>query len=151
MTFSYLLGSPFSAFHALMSVLLAYWIYLDAKERGSDSSLLWAIGCTVFQPLVVGYLLYRSEIGGRTEPAGPTERAVGAFVVGHVVAVQLWFVLRSVGVFPQFVDDFAVELLYYALLFAVGAVPGYWLVWRRGWARLRRAFGWIQESEVAAR
>ncbi|RDI73059.1 hypothetical protein DWB78_08255 [Halopelagius longus] len=134
-----------------MSVLLAYWIYLDAKERGSDSSLLWAVGCTVFQPLVVGYLLYRSEIGGRTEPAGLTERAVGTFVVGHILTVQLWLALRYVGVLPPFVDSFTLELLYYALLFAAGVVPAYWLVWRRGWARLRRAFGWVQESEVAAR
>ncbi len=142
-----ILGSPFFFFHAAFSVLVGYWIYLDATERGSNANLLWAIGCTAFQPLVIGYLLYRSEIGGRTEIAGVRERSIGTFVIGHLVAVQLWFALRFSNVIATGIYPPVVELQYYVALFVIGAIPGYWLVWKRGWARLRRRIGWIQESE----
>lgn len=127
-----LLSSPFSLFHALTLALIGYWVFLDADERGSNASLLWAIGCIVIRPLSLGYLLYRSEIGGRTEPAGETERAVGTFVISYIVAVQLRFILRYVGAYPTVVGGFTAELYYYILLFAVGGIPGYWLVWQRG-------------------
>lgn len=133
-----------------MLALLSYWVFLDAEERGSNASLLWAIGCLVFQPLSLGYLLYRSEIGGRTEPAGVTERAVGTFVISHILVVQLRFSLSHIGVYPPVAGDFIAELQYYILLFIVGVIPGYWLVWQRGWVRIRRLFGWVHESETAA-
>ncbi|WP_266080813.1 hypothetical protein [Haladaptatus caseinilyticus] len=142
-------SSPFYLSHIIFSALIGYWIYLDATERGSDANLLWALGCTFIQPLILGYLLYRSEIGGRTEPAGVTERVIGTVVIGQLVTEQLWFGLRFTGIIASRVYPPAVELQYYVALFAVGVIPGYWLVWKRGWARIRREFGWVQESERA--
>lgn len=126
--FSNLLGSPFSLFHVLFLVLVGYWVFLDATERESSGNLFWAIGCMVFQPLVIGYLLYRSQIGGRTEPAGAKERIIGIFVIGHLVAAQLWFILRFADVIMTTVYPPIVELQYYVALFMVGAIPGYWFV-----------------------
>lgn len=140
-------GSPFYFFHVLFSAILGYWVYLDATERESNANLLWAIGCTVFQPLTVGYLLYRSQIGGRTEPAGIGERLIGTYAVGHLIAAQLWFALRFTDVISTTVYPPLVELQYYVVLLIIGAVPGYWLVWKRGWSRIRRRLGWVQESE----
>jgi hypothetical protein len=142
-------SSPFYLFHVLFSALIGYWIYLDATERGSNANLLWAIGCTFIQPLIIGYLLYRSEIGGRTKPAGVSERLIGTFVIGHLVTAQLWFVLRFTDIISTRVYPPIVELQYYSALFVVGVIPGYWPVWKRGWARIRREFGWVQESERA--
>ena len=143
------LASPFNASHLLTLVLIGYWVHLDAGKRGSDASLLWAVGCVVVPPLVFGYLLYRSEMGGRTEPAGVTERTVGTFVVGHLVAVQLRFVLSLFDALPF--GDPGVGWPTSVLLLAAGALVGYWLVWRRGWARLRREFGWVHDSERPVR
>ena len=143
-----LLGSPFSLFHVLFSALLGYRVHLDASERGSNANLLWAIGCTVFQPLTVGYLLYRSQIGGRIEPSGTVERLIGVFVIGHLLTVLLWFVLRFTEVISTAIYSPTVEFQYYVVLFVVGVVPGYWLVWNRGWARIRRRIGWVQQSEL---
>jgi len=142
-----LLGAPFNAFHLLFLGLVGYWVSLDAAERGSDASLLWALGCVVFQPLVVGYLLYRSRIGGRTEPAGVQERLVGTFVIGHFVAAQLWFALRLLDVLASVTYPPVVELQYYLALLAVGVLPGSLLVWNRGWERIRRTLGWVHEQE----
>ncbi|CDK39748.1 hypothetical protein [Halorubrum sp. AJ67] len=144
---SNILGSPFYLFHALSLILVGYWVYLDATERGSNMNYLWAIGCTLFQPLTVGYLLYRSEIGGRTRTAGTLERIVGTFVVGHLVTIQLWFVLGYMNVVTTITHPPLVELQYYIALFVVGVIPGYWLVWKSGWARTRRKLGWVQEAE----
>lgn len=141
--------SPFYLFHILFSALLGYWVYLDTTERGSNANLLWAIGCTVFQILVIGYLLYRSQVGGRTESAGVGERLMGTFVIGHLITVQLWFVLRFTDVVSDTLYPPVVELQYYVTLFMVSVIPGYWLVWKRGWARTRRKIGWVQESERA--
>lgn len=144
---SNILSSPFYLFHVLFSAFIGYWVYLDATERGSNASYLWAIGCTVFQPLVIGYLLFRGQIGGRREPAEATERAVGSLIIGHLIAVQLLFVLRYFEAIPTTNLSLVVEAQYYVVLFIVGVLPGYWLVWKRGWARIRRIIGWIQESE----
>lgn len=144
---SNILSSPLYLLHVLFSAFIGYWVYLDATERESNASYLWAIGCTVFQPLVIGYLLFRSQIGGRREPAEFAERAVGSFIVGHLIAVQLWFVLRYFEVIPTANLSPIIEFQYYVALFVVGVLPGYWLVWKRGWARIRRSIGWIQESE----
>lgn len=143
------LSSPFYLSHVLFTVFIAYWIHVDATERGSDAALLWAGGSAVFGPLIIGYLLYRSEIGERTHLAMASERAIGTFVVAHLVAIQLWFVLRYSGVITPPISSLGVELLYYVGLLAVGLVPGYWLVWKRGWARTRRKVGWSQESDRA--
>ena len=143
------LASPFNVSHLLALALLGYWVHLDAGERGSDSALLWAVGSVLVPPLSLGYLLYRSEIGGRTEPAATTERAVGPFVVGHLVAVQLRFVLSRFGALPF--GEPGLGWPTYLPLLTAGVLVGYWLVWRRGWARLRREFGWVHESERPAR
>jgi hypothetical protein len=141
------LSSPFSLFHVLFTGLVGYWIYVDATERGSDAALSWAGGCAVFQPLTIGYLLYRSEIGERTDPAAASERAIGTFVIAHLVAIQLRFVLRYSGLITPPVPSPVVELLYYVGLLVVGILPAYWLIWQRGWARTRRKIGWSQKSE----
>ena len=142
------LAAPFYAAHPLALAPIGYWVHLDAVERGSDRSPAWALGCVLVPPLVVGYLLYRSEIGGRTEPAGVTERLVGTAVIVHLVAVQVRFVLSAFDALPF--GDPGVGWPTYLLLLAAGGPVGYWLVWRRGWARLRRAFGWVHESETPA-
>lgn len=141
--------APFYATHLLVLALVGYWVHLDASERGSDADLLWALGCVLVPPLVVGYLLYRSEIGGRSEPSGVTERAVGTFVIGHLVAVQLRFALSTMEALPF--GEPGLGWPTYLLLLAPSLALGYWLVWRRGWARLRRAFGWVHESERPVR
>jgi hypothetical protein len=101
----------------------------------------------LFQPLTIGYLLYRSQIGGRTEPASLGERLIGTFVIGHLVTVQLWFALRFIDAISTPVSSPIVEAQYYVVLFVVGVSLGYWFVWKRGWARIRRKIGWVHESE----
>ena len=116
-----------------------YWIYLDAAIRGSDSPFLWATGCVVIPFLLIGYLLYRSEIGGRTEPASQQERLVGTFAVAHMVSV-----LGLVFLLPP--DPFT-QLTYYLPFVIIGTLPGFWLVWRRGYAQFRHKIGLVHKSE----
>ncbi len=140
---SNLLATGFAFFWlpALSTLFLGYWVYLDATIRGSDAALLWAVCCTAFLPLIIGYLLHRSEIGGRPEPADRRERILGTYLVAHVVAALIVTILPQVQLSRQ--------LLYFGALF-VGLLPGYWLVWTGGWARLRREFGWSHPSESAS-
>jgi hypothetical protein len=126
-------------FPAIGALLGVYWTYLDATARGSGSPSQWAIGCVVIPFLLIGYLLYRSKIGGRKEPASQRERLVGTLVVAHMVSV-----LGAVFLLPP--DPFT-QLLYYLPLVVIGLLPGYWLVWRRGYARLRHKVGLVHESE----
>jgi hypothetical protein len=66
-------SSPFSLFHALFSVLLGYWVYLDATERGSNANLLWALGCTFFNPLPSGICCIEVRLG--VEPNLPVSES----------------------------------------------------------------------------
>ena len=65
---------------------LGYWVYRDASLRGSDSSVLWGIGCVVVSPLTLVYLLLRGRIGERTEPRSRVETACLTIVVGVVLS-----------------------------------------------------------------
>lgn len=116
----------------------AYWVYLDATERTSDSAVVWAIASLSVPLLPLGYLLYRHRIGGRPEPASRRERVVGtlglAVVSGFVVGAQLS-------------PPDPIQIVYFPVyLFAVSPVS-YWLVWRGGYARLRRRIGLVHEDE----
>ncbi len=134
----FITGFTFFWLPALSTLLLGYWVYLDASIRGSDAALLWAVCCTAFLPLIIGYLLHRSEIGGRPEPANRRERILGTYLAAHVFAALI------VTLIPQL--QLSRPMFYFGALL-VGLLPGYWLVWNRGWAQLRREFGWSHPSE----
>lgn len=142
-----ILSSPFFVMHAIFYVLLGFWIFIDAKARGSDSAAVWGVGCLIFPLLVIGYLLYRSEIGGRTEKASIVERGAGTIIIAHLNAVVLRFILSLNDVYPQFVEQPLAEVPYYLFLFILGAIPGYLLIWRNGWAQIRHRFNWASESD----
>lgn len=54
----------------------------------------------------------------------------------------MWSNVSWLPAYPYLGIDF------YLLFLALGGVPGYWLVWRGGWGRLRREFGWVHPEET---
>ncbi|UPM41746.1 DUF7534 family protein [Halocatena salina] len=122
-----------------VSVLLGYWIHADATARGSDSALSWAIGSVATLLGTVAYFLYRHKIGGRSEPASRRER-----IAGTVVFAQLFALVLGAKLSPP--DPFT-QLLQLPPLVVVGLLPAYWLVWRGGYARLRRRIGLVHDDE----
>lgn len=46
----------FLVFFVLFAIVLPYWVYTDAKSKGSDSAVLWAI--IVFLAPILGLVLY---------------------------------------------------------------------------------------------
>jgi len=72
---------------------LCYAIAADASARGA-SGLFWGVFVFGLFPLAVpAYLLYRTRLPTRTEPAGQLEQVLGAFGIGGTVAVILSSVL----------------------------------------------------------
>lgn len=123
----------------VVSVLLGCWIYADAIARGSDSALSWAIGSVATLFLTGVYLLYRHRIGGRTDPASRQERIAGTVVVAQVVGLGVAVQLPPPDPFTQ--------VMYLPLFVIAGLIPGYWLVWQHGYARLRRRVGVVHDDE----
>lgn len=123
----------------VVSVLLGCWIYADATARGSDSALSWAIGSVATQIVIVVYFLYRHRIGGRTDPASRQERIAGTVVVAQVFGLGV-----TVQLLPP--DPFT-QVTSLPLLVIAGLLPGYWLVWQHGYARLRRRIGLVHDDE----
>jgi len=114
----------------LLQILgLGSWIIADADARGSNWPELWGAGCIVIPPLIFVYLFIRSRIGRRDEPLVRNERILGTAVLSSTVALVLSGILSPPDPFTR--------IFYYILLLPVGVLIGYWLVWRRGWARLR--------------
>lgn len=117
----------------------AYWVYLDATERTSDSAVAWAIGSLTVPLLPLGYLLYRHRIGGRPEPASRRERVVGTLGLA---------VVSGLVVEAQFAPPDPFTQIVHLPVAVFAAVPvSYWLVWRSGYARLRRRIGLVHEDE----
>lgn len=117
----------------------AYWVYLDATERTSDSAVVWAIGSLSVPLLPLGYLLYRHRIGGRPEPASRRERVVGTLGL----AVVSGFIAASMLTPP---DPF-IQAVYLPVYLSAALPVSYWLVWRHGYARLRRRIGLVHDDE----
>lgn len=89
-------------------------------------------------PLVLDYLLYRSEIGNRNTPASRVERVIGTFTLGHFIAATLYDVLRAVNQTREISGDLGIDTLSYGPLFVVGLLMEYGLVWWGGWAAARQ-------------
>lgn len=121
------------------ALCFAYWVYLDATERTSDSAVVWAIGSLSVPLLPLGYLLYRHRIGGRSEPASRRERVAGTLGLAVVCGFIAAGILTPPDAFVQIV---------YLLAYLFAALPvSYWLVWRSGYARLRRRVGLVHDDE----
>lgn len=116
-----------------------YWVYLDATERTSDSAVTWALGSLAVPFLPLGYLLYRHRIGGRPEPASRRERVVGTLGL----AVVSGFVIEAQFAPP---DPFT-QIVHLPIAVFVALPVSYWLVWRGGYARLRRRIGLVHDDE----
>ena len=144
-----ILGSPRAILHLIFYFLLIYWIFVDAKARGSDSAETWALACLLLPIIALFYLISRSEIGGRTEKASLTERAAGTYVIAHLLAILIPLILQIMGLSLHSVANSLGELPYSLLLLLLGGLPGYLLVWKNGWAQIRHRFDLTQESEEA--
>jgi uncharacterized membrane protein len=140
-----ILSSPRNILHLIFYASLIYWVFVDAKARRSDSAENWALACLLLPIVVLFYLIYRSDIGGRTEKASLTERATGTYVIAYLIAMLIQLILHVVGLNLHSVTNSFGELPYNLLLLLLGGLPGYLLVWKNGWARLRRRFNLTQE------
>lgn len=123
----------------IVAILMGYWIYADATARGSDSAFSWAAGGVLTMFIVAGYLFYRRKIGGRTDLASRRERIAGTVVFAQMFALALGAELSPPDPFTQ--------LIQLPLFVGAGLLSGYWLVWRGGYARLRRRVGLVHDDE----
>jgi len=107
---------------------IGYWVFRDARERGSDGSSSWAIAAALFPLMLVVYVFYRSRIGERGQHADQRERAAGSYIVGFLLAFVSGALLSPPDPFSQ--------LLWFVGALPVGLLVGYLLVWQDGWRKL---------------
>ncbi|MFC3957679.1 hypothetical protein [Halovivax cerinus] len=116
------------ALFAASAILLAWWIYIDATQRGADPAWLWAVATVALPVVALAYLVHRRRLPGRTAPMDRTERLVGTMFVASSAGI-----LAS-GLAPP---DPITQSVYSLVLSALGLALGYALVWRRGWSTVR--------------
>lgn len=111
-------------------LFLGAWIYIDARRRGSESSVLVAIGGACLLVPAVIYFFRRDRIGSRG-PMGRGEQLVGMAVLG-----TLFGLLGGILSPP----DPAAGGIYALMFVPVGLGVGYVLLWRRRWPKVRARF-----------
>lgn len=108
---------------------IGYWVYRDARERGSDGPSSWALAAALVPLMLAVYVAYRSRIGERSHRSDRPERAAGSYVVGFLFAFVSGAMLSPPDPFSQ--------LLWFVGALPVGLIVGYLLVWQNGWRKLR--------------
>lgn len=91
------------------------------------------------------YLGYRSNIGGRPDPASKGERAFETFVLPSLLTP---LIVIGIGIISgNLYFRIKNEDLFLAAIYLVTLLPSYWLVWQGGWKRIRIRMGWLTELE----
>ena len=116
------------AFGGSAALGFAYVVARDADARGSSVPTVWGVGSVVAWPAGLFYLLVYARRRERSRPMERGERAAVTVVLAGLVA---FVVAAAVGPPDPFTG--------FAWVGAVGPlllVPGYVLVYRRGYRRL---------------
>lgn len=123
------LGSLGLLFAGSAVLAVAYAVARDADARGSAVPTVWGVGSVACWPAGVFYLLVYARRRTRSRPPSRGERLAATVAVAGLVAVALVAVVAPPDPFTQ--------LRWVGVAGPLLLVPGYALVYRRGYRRLR--------------
>ncbi|MFC7068189.1 DUF7534 family protein [Halobaculum lipolyticum] len=115
-------------FVAVTALAVAYAVARDADARGSSVPTVWGVGSVAVWPVSLWYLLVYARRRQRTRPRDRGERAAATVALAGATA----FVLAATAAPP----DPVTQLVWAGALGPSLLVPGYVLVYRRGWRRI---------------
>ncbi|WP_348610974.1 DUF7534 family protein [Halobaculum rarum] len=130
---SWPLGVVGLTFAGCAVLAFAYAIARDADARGSGVPTVWGAGSVALWPAGVYYLLVYARRRERSRSTGRGERAAATVAAAGTVA----FVFTAVFAPP----DPSSQLVWLGVAGPLSLVPGYALVYRRGYRRLRFGSG----------
>ncbi|MFC7098478.1 DUF7534 family protein [Halobaculum marinum] len=127
------LGTVGLVFAGCATLAFAYAVIRDADARGSSVPTVWGVGSVIAWPAALWYLLVYARRRERSRAPDRGERAAVTVALAGVTA----FVLAATAAPP----DPVTQLVWAGALGPLLLVPGYVLVYRRGYRRLleRRA------------
>lgn len=96
--------------------LVAYWVYKDARARGSNNEGLWAVAVMVFMFLILPYLWLRDE---REKPLSKRERQDTVLVLSMGVALFGSMMVSPLSPF--------IQLGYFMIIF-LGVTPVVYII-----------------------
>jgi len=110
-------------------LLFVYWVYLDARDRGSDRPGRWALGALAILPVSALYFVLADRIGERQGTPTARKRLVETVLLAGCAGLPLTFVVTPPDPFTQLT---AIP----ASLVVTG--PAAYLLWyRRGFEKVR--------------